>query len=174
MDYRTFSQKSLHARKKPPPQQVCLRLASPHPHRPTPTSRLFRPPDPVAITYVPPKLKHAERMSVDLCEGEVFIYRTCRQLASCRGLGRGLIINSPYAPLRPFRRDGNLHGSAMPHTTVVIVAVAFSSIARILGECSTIHSLPELFSFFFLEVKIGSRTLIPLFMLGSVHSGSAS
>ena len=33
---------------------------------------------------------------------------------------------------------------------------------------------PTLFSFFFFEVEISSRTLIPLFMPGSVHSGSAS
>ena len=29
------------------------------------------------------------------------------------------------------------------------VVVAFSSLARIVGECSTIHSLPALFFFFF-------------------------
>ena len=42
-----------------------------------------------------------------------------------------------------------------------------------LGECSTIHSPPALF-FFFFEVEINCRTLIPFFMPGSVHSGSAS
>ena len=37
------------------------------------------------------------------------------------------------------------------------------------GECSTIHSPPALF----LKLKFGPRTLIPLCMPGSVHSGSA-
>ena len=36
------------------------------------------------------------------------------------------------------------------------------------------HSFPPQHFFFFLEVEISSRTLIPLFMPGSVHSGSAS
>ena len=54
----------------------------------------------------------------------------------------------------------------------------FSSLARIWGKCSTFHSRPALFSFlfffFFLEVGIRSRTVIPLFMPGSVPSGWAS
>ena len=52
--------------------------------------------------------------------------------------------------------------------------MTFSSltVARILGECSTIHFPPVLF--FFFEVEISLLTLIPLFMPGSVHSGSAS
>ena len=50
--------------------------------------------------------------------------------------------------------------------------VAFSSRARILGECSTIHSLPAFFFFFLVEII--SCTLIALFRPGSVHSGSAS
>ena len=58
-----------------------------------------------------------------------------------------------------------------------MVVVAFSSLARILGECSTIHPLTVLFlGFFFLvfEVEISSLTLFPLFKPGSVHTGSAS
>ena len=55
---------------------------------------------------------------------------------------------------------------------VVVVVMAFSSLARILGECSTIHSLPALFFFFLVEIS--SRILIPLFMPESVQSGSAS
>ena len=51
--------------------------------------------------------------------------------------------------------------------------VAFSSLARILGKCSKIHSLPALSSSFF-KVEIRLHTLIPLFRPGSVHSGSAS
>ena len=44
-----------------------------------------------------------------------------------------------------------------------------------LGECSTIHSPPVLFCCCHLfEVKISLSTLIPRFMPGSVHSGSAS
>ena len=61
------------------------------------------------------------------------------------------------------------------------MVVAFSSLATICGECSTIHSPPALFFFFFLGgdrdvwvVEVSFRTLIPLFMQGSVHSGSAS
>ena len=50
--------------------------------------------------------------------------------------------------------------------------VAFSTLARICGECSTIHSPPALF-FFSFKVEISSRTLILLFRPGSVHSGSA-
>ena len=49
----------------------------------------------------------------------------------------------------------------------------FCTLARIWGECSIIHSPPVLF-FFFFEVEICSHALIPLFMPGSVHSGSAN
>ena len=56
---------------------------------------------------------------------------------------------------------------------ICLVVVTFPSFARILGECWTIHSPPALF-FFFFEEEIRSRTLIPLFRPGSVHSGSAS
>ena len=60
---------------------------------------------------------------------------------------------------------------------IITVVVAFSSLARIWGKCSTIHSPPALYFFsffFFFDVEISSRALIPLFMAGSVHSGSAS
>ena len=50
--------------------------------------------------------------------------------------------------------------------------VGFSSLASIFGECSTIHSPPVLFLFFF-KVEISFHTLIPFFRPGSVHSGSA-
>ena len=55
------------------------------------------------------------------------------------------------------------------HTQVVVV-MAFSSLVRILGECLTIHFPPALFFI----VEISSRTLIPLCVSESVHSGSAS
>ena len=45
----------------------------------------------------------------------------------------------------------------------VVVVVALSLHAWIWGECSIIHSLPALFFFFFFEVEISARTLIPLF-----------
>ena len=67
-----------------------------------------------------------------------------------------------------------------PVQPLVVVMVGarwlFSSLSKILGECSTIHSLPALFIylFIFFSVEIGSRTLIPLFTPGSVYSGSAS
>ena len=50
------------------------------------------------------------------------------------------------------------------------LVVAFSSRTRILGECSTIQSLPALF----FKVEISLRTPIPLFTPGLVHGGSAS
>ena len=53
------------------------------------------------------------------------------------------------------------------------MVVLFSSLARILWECLTIHYSSVIF-FFFFEVEISSSTLIPLFMPRSVHSGSAS
>ena len=49
--------------------------------------------------------------------------------------------------------------------------VALSSLASILGECSTMHSLPALKKE---EVEINKRTLNPLFTPRSVHSGSVS
>ena len=60
------------------------------------------------------------------------------------------------------------------------MVVTLSSLASIFGECSTIHSLPALFFLFFfffflsLKVEISSRTLIPHFRPGLVHSGSVS
>ena len=50
----------------------------------------------------------------------------------------------------------------------------FSSLERILRECSTILSPPVLFLLLFFKVEISSRTLIPLLRPGPVHSGSAS
>ena len=78
-------------------------------------------------------------------------------------------IYSTAVPLNVFA------GLLSVKVVVVVVVVAVSSLARILGECSTIHSPPALlFSFFFFKVDISSHPLIPLFTLGSVHSGSAS
>ena len=52
------------------------------------------------------------------------------------------------------------------------VVVPFSSLARSLVECSTIHTPPALFFFFYnLFMEISSRTLIPVFRPESVHSG---
>ena len=45
----------------------------------------------------------------------------------------------------------------------------FFSLARIVDDCSTIHSPPA----HFFKVKISSHTLIPLFSTGLVHSGLA-
>ena len=58
-----------------------------------------------------------------------------------------------------------------------MVVVAVSSLARIWGECSTVHSPPVLFVVVVVvvvvEAEISSLTLIPHFRPGSVHSGSA-
>ena len=53
---------------------------------------------------------------------------------------------------------------------VILPAVAFSSLVRILGECLTVHSMSVLF----FKMEISSRTLIPLFRPWSVCSGSVS
>ena len=57
---------------------------------------------------------------------------------------------------------------------LLLVVVALSSLARILGERSTIHSPTALFFPFFFKVEVRSCTLIPLFRPGSVRSGSES
>ena len=54
------------------------------------------------------------------------------------------------------------HLERMSRPDVHNMVVAFSLLARILGECLTIHSLTAL-----LKVEISSRTLISLFMPGS-------
>ena len=54
-----------------------------------------------------------------------------------------LKVHAPNDPLSKTERGGR--GGKQ----VVVVVVAFSSLARILGECSTIHSPPALLSFFF-------------------------
>ena len=53
----------------------------------------------------------------------------------------------------------------------LLVAAAFSSLARNLRKCLTILFPPALF---FSQVEISSHTLIPLFMPGLVHVGSTS
>ena len=53
---------------------------------------------------------------------------------------------------------------------IMVMMMAFPSLAMTLGECSIIHFLPALF---FFKVEITSCTLIPLFMPESVHGGSA-
>ena len=54
---------------------------------------------------------------------------------------------------------------------VVVVVVAFSSLAKILENVRPF--IPRLRFFFFFKAEISQRALIPLFMPGSVHSGSA-
>ena len=64
------------------------------------------------------------------------------------------------------------HSSVSKSLYPCVVVVAFSSLPRILGECSTIHSP---FAFFLsFQVEISSRALNPLFRPRSVHNGSAS
>ena len=79
-------------------------------------------------------------------------------------LRNGLMPRMPY--------DVTSAETELTLVVVVVVVVAFSSRARILGECSTNHSPPALF--FLLKVGISLRTLIPLFTQGLDHSGSAS
>ena len=55
----------------------------------------------------------------------------------------------------------------------VSVVVADSSLPRILGESSTIHSPSVLFFPFSFQAEISLHTLIPFFRQESVHSGSA-
>ena len=57
------------------------------------------------------------------------------------------------------------------HAGLTHTAVVLPTLAKILVQYSIIHSPPALF---FSKVEISSRTLIPLFMPGSVHNGSAS
>ena len=52
------------------------------------------------------------------------------------------------------------------------MVVAFSPLVRIFFE-NVRPFIPRL-RFFWFEMEISSRTLIPLFMPGSVHSGSVS
>ena len=69
-----------------------------------------------------------------------------------------------------------LHAHDLPGgsgTTRLVAVVALFSLPRILGECSTVYSPPALF-FFFFKVEISWRTVIPLFMPGSVHRGWTS
>ena len=54
----------------------------------------------------------------------------------------------------------------------MVVVVSFSSLARF-GE-NVRPFIPRLRFFFFFEVEMSSSTQIPLFMPGSVHSGSAN
>ena len=57
---------------------------------------------------------------------------------------------------------------------VAVVVAAFSSLARMFGRMFG-HSFPACaFFFLFFLVEISSRTLIPLFTLESVYSGSAN
>ena len=66
----------------------------------------------------------------------------------------------------------SITGSANRHCDLV---VALASLVRILGECSTIQHLPVCVCVCVcFEVEISSHTLIPLFMPGSVHSGSVN
>ena len=85
-----------------------------------------------------------------VCEDPYFLYRPNKTANAWN-------VSTDYSP------------SPQKHNSMVVVAL--SSLARILGECSTFHSLPALT---FFKVEISSRTLIPLFMPGSVNSGSAN
>ena len=68
-------------------------------------------------------------------------------------------------------RDGVCLDTELLLLTRIMVVLSFSLLARIWGECSTIHFPPALF---FLKVEISLCILIPLFMPGSIHSGLAS
>ena len=74
---------------------------------------------------------------------------------------------------KPWASEPNTSSTNSGH----MVGVALSWLVRIWEECLTIHCLPALFFlllFFFFKVVVSSRTLIPLSMQGSMHSGSVS
>ena len=111
----------------------------------------------------------------------------CCPVSLLTGMARRLYhLLAPSSPLGLIKSLVHTHTARQNNNLstliVVVVLVAFSSLARILGECPTIHSQRALvFSLFFvlflfllLEVEISSHILIPLLMTGSVHSGSES
>ena len=70
---------------------------------------------------------------------------------------------------------GNPTTGQKGHASKVVVVVAFSSLARIWGGKFD-YPFPAcvFFVVVFFKVEIRLRALIPLFMPGSVHCGSAS
>ena len=73
----------------------------------------------------------------------VYLLQTAeKSVHACRGLFM-------VQPLRMFQNGLRTCGALF--VTYPLVLVAFSSHARILGECSTIYSPPALFFFFFLS-----------------------
>ena len=77
---------------------------------------------------------------------------------------------------RELVQNPQIKGINNSRQTSHVVVVAFSMVARILEDCSTVHSPSSLLfvGLLVFEVEISSRTLISLFMTGSVYSGSAS
>ena len=90
---------------------------------------------------------------------------------------RGLVVRRQSRNLyaEPFRPIGvRIHQCTYEIISVLVLLVVFFFLTcENLKECSTIHSPPALFVFVFL-METSSRTLIPLFRPGSVHSASAS
>ena len=95
---------------------------------------------------------------------------------------RGKVVGRKQETLGQLYECGVVQKATMivdDRNRVVVVVVAFSMLARSLGECKIIHSLTALFFFFFFffffKVEISSFILIQLrFMPESAHSGSAS
>ena len=87
----------------------------------------------------------------------------CDKVSSLRadGEGEGAVNGAGSVPADSMYFSVLLlpRAAFLPHV-VHLVVVAFSSRARILGECSATHSPPALFFFFFFKVEISSRTLI--------------
>ena len=86
------------------------------------------------------------------------------------------LLSSPGLQCSPTASPSSLLPVSMPGVEecyrlgMIAAMAAFSLLAMILGECLTIHSPPAPF----LKVEISLRILIPLFIPGSVHSGSTS
>ena len=76
-------------------------------------------------------------------------------------------------------QQGVLKRANRPVVVVVVVVAAAAVVVALFLACEDSgrifdHSYPAFAFFFFFRVESSSRTLIPLFMPGSVHSGSAS
>ena len=123
----------------------------------------YTPLPPSSLTFSPPLSFSPLLLSVSLSLSLLFLpslslpFSLPEITTAAAAAATAVVLLNAYLPLSsneciPFERSIHFTRIIYPIIMIIMVVVwwVFPLIARTLGECSTIHSLPELFSFSFL------------------------